>query len=216
MANPAPASWELATPIFGIRYPRPTAPAKYLPDAFSHVGNDLEGALTAGGAVPPGFAYTTGTRAQRLAVAAPANGLIWIETDQPGNPRWIGTGSAWIALGVAPTIADVPDASPGAFAFVSATKAYVGGVWSGIHTERRSGVAFLTGALQASAAVGAGNTLGTVPVGWRPLTTYQGVGESNGAITTIVVKATGEIYANRNMAVNDALTLVAQWPVVGS
>lgn len=42
---PAPASWENATPIYGIRYPKPTAPAMYLPDAFAHIGADLEQAL---------------------------------------------------------------------------------------------------------------------------------------------------------------------------
>lgn len=47
-----PASWELATPVYGIRYPKPTAPAVYLPDMFQHTGLDVEAALQAA-QIPP-------------------------------------------------------------------------------------------------------------------------------------------------------------------
>lgn len=92
-----PESWEYATPVFGIRYPKPSAPAKYLPDAFGHIGTDLETALVADQATPPGLNYVTGTNAARLA-ATPAKDQIWIVTDVAGNPKYIGTGTAWIAF----------------------------------------------------------------------------------------------------------------------
>lgn len=50
MATPEP--WENATPIFGIRYPKPNAPAVKLPDAFGHLGGDVEAALQAA-SIPP-------------------------------------------------------------------------------------------------------------------------------------------------------------------
>lgn len=50
MATPEP--WENATPIFGIRYPKPNAPATKLPDAFGHIGIDVETALQAA-SIPP-------------------------------------------------------------------------------------------------------------------------------------------------------------------
>lgn len=93
MATP-PASWELATPVYGIRYPKPTAPAKYLPDAFGHIGADLESALLAD-AFPPNTQFRTGTNAQRLA-APPTKDQVWIETDT--GKYYIGTGTAWIPL----------------------------------------------------------------------------------------------------------------------
>jgi hypothetical protein len=93
MATP-PASWELATPVYGIRYPKPTAPARYLPDAFGHIGADLESALLAD-AFPPNTQFRTGTNAQRLA-APPTKDVVWIETDT--GKYFIGTGTAWIPL----------------------------------------------------------------------------------------------------------------------
>ena len=90
MATP-PATWENATPVFGIRYPKPNAPAKYLPDMFQHTGLDVEQALLADNAVPPGLNYRTGTRAERLA-ASPVKDQIWVETDT-GGAQYIGTGN---------------------------------------------------------------------------------------------------------------------------
>lgn len=95
MAATPPASWELATPVFGIRYPKPTAPAQYLPDAFNHIGTDLEAALVADGATPPTLNYRTGTKAERLA-AAPTRDLVWVETDTGAS--YIGTGTAWLPM----------------------------------------------------------------------------------------------------------------------
>lgn len=43
-----PESWENVTPNWGIRYPKPNAPAQKLPDAFQHMGTDLDDALTRG------------------------------------------------------------------------------------------------------------------------------------------------------------------------
>lgn len=43
-----PESWENVTPNWGIRYPKPNAPAQKLPDAFNHMGTDLDDALTRG------------------------------------------------------------------------------------------------------------------------------------------------------------------------
>lgn len=43
-----PESWENVTPNWGIRYPKPNAPAQKLPDAFQHMGVDLDDALTRG------------------------------------------------------------------------------------------------------------------------------------------------------------------------
>jgi hypothetical protein len=87
-----PAAWESATPVFGIRYPKPTAPAKYLPDMFQHTGVDVEQALIANESVPPGLIYVTGTKAQRL-VAPPVKDQVWVETDT--GDQYIGTGAAW-------------------------------------------------------------------------------------------------------------------------
>lgn len=98
-----PESWENATPVFGIRYPKPTAPAQKLPDAFTHIGVDLESALVADQATPPGLNYRTGTNAERLA-ATPTKDLIWVVTDVAGNPKYIGTGTAWVALASAGNI----------------------------------------------------------------------------------------------------------------
>jgi hypothetical protein len=47
-----PASWENVTPVYGIRYPKPTAPAMYLPDSFQHTGLDVEAALKQA-SIPP-------------------------------------------------------------------------------------------------------------------------------------------------------------------
>lgn len=92
-----PQVWENATPVFGIRYPKPTAPARYLPDAFDHIGVDLESALLADAATPAGLVYVTGTEAERAA-AVPARDTIFIVTDMPNDPQYIGTGERWIRL----------------------------------------------------------------------------------------------------------------------
>lgn len=99
MAIP-PETWELATPVFGVRYPKPDAPAVKLPDAFSHIGIDLENALIADGGAPPGtHVYHAGTDAERIA-APPTLDLVWVVTDVDGFPQYLGTGTEWIDLTV--------------------------------------------------------------------------------------------------------------------
>lgn len=54
MAVTPPADWENITPIHGIRYPKPTAPARQLPAAFEHIASDLDAlAYVPGGGPAP-------------------------------------------------------------------------------------------------------------------------------------------------------------------
>lgn len=89
-----PEAWENATPVYGIRTPKPTAPAKNLPTGFNHIAADLEAALLTIPSVP-GLNFKTGTAAERAA-ATPTRDEVWIETDT--GKYYIGTGSAWIPL----------------------------------------------------------------------------------------------------------------------
>lgn len=97
-----PASWENVTPVFGIRWPKPTAPAKNLPDMFGHGFTDVEAALLAAGQVPPSMTYVTGTKAQRQA-ATPTRNVVWVETDT--GDVYVGTGTAWVKSSSAPPAA---------------------------------------------------------------------------------------------------------------
>jgi hypothetical protein len=185
MAIPA-AAWESATPVFGIRYPKPTAPAKYLPDMFQHTGVDVEQALLTDQTVPPGLAYRTGTKAERLA-ATPAKDLVWVETDT--GDQYIGTGTGSVG-----TVAPVGGAvlSPGTFLRAA------GGL-----AEFGFNIAPTTGASWSAATL-----VATIPVGFRPVETVSVIHQSYNAGFANAVNV-GQILTNGEVRVNQ-LALAAQ------
>lgn len=81
MSPTAPESWELATPKFGIRYPRPTAPAAKLPTAFEHIATDLDTALELGGKEPGGGGPF------HVATSAAARDAFWGIPSTPADQR---------------------------------------------------------------------------------------------------------------------------------
>lgn len=158
MAVVPPESWELATPVFGIRYPRPTAPARKLPDAFQHIGVDLESALLADSATAPGLNYRTGTNAERLA-APPIKDQVWVESDT--GALYIGTGTAWL-----------PISSP---APVVGAVAGLGGVlWATTQLRRMGTMVVLSGRCTHPTADIAVNFVGgNIPAGFRPINPFR-------------------------------------------
>lgn len=102
MATPEP--WENTTPVYGIRYPKPTAPAQYLPSMFEHTGLDVEAALQTASIPPvtPAPVMVAATAAARDAywtvpaneterLALQARGATTIRTDVGWTERYFAT-----------------------------------------------------------------------------------------------------------------------------
>lgn len=178
----APESWENATPVFGIRYPKSNAPARKLPDAFTHIGMDLENALLTDAATPPGMVYTTGTKAARLA-ASPVKDQIWVETDT--GDQYIGTGAAWVAI-IAPVVTGV--VTPRAGINISGA----------VHRSGR--IVILDVSLSKGTDMAANELVATIPVEFAPnIQVIGGTHLSSGyglVGTWGSADANGEIHAN--------------------
>lgn len=104
----APESWENVSPNFGIRYPKTNAPAKYLPDAFQHIGADLDDALTRSSLPNPIDSGWVGVPLRSGFAPQGANGPMVRKIGKVVYLRW-GIASTGIATAsTAYTVADVP------------------------------------------------------------------------------------------------------------
>jgi hypothetical protein len=136
-----PETWENATPIYGIRYPKPTAPAMYLPTSFERTGLDVEAALQAASIPPaqPAPVMVAATLAARDAYwGVPANvteqralhnrGALTIRTDLGYTQIYLAAKAADFPGGTGGTAGWYPYAgrTPGGLALRTATTLTVG------------------------------------------------------------------------------------------
>lgn len=180
MATPEP--WENATPIYGIRYPKPTAPAYQLPTSFQHTGLDVEAALSAASFPPVQSAaiMVAPTQAARDSYwGIPANtseqlalqnrGATTLRTDLGITERYFAAApplrpvAGWYRAG-APTV--------GTFSYGAFYKAHP--TWGGVNVERdpTSRRVHMFGSITTAQTVtfagGTEYTIGAIPVGFRP------------------------------------------------
>ena len=146
-----PASWEDATPIYGIRYPKPNAPAVYLPDMFQHTGLDVEAALQAA-AIPPanpapvmvaasaaardGYWTVPANDTERLALQN--RGATTIRTDKGWTEQYFAAWSASNPGGTRSTPGWYPTANGPAFQIYGATAQALVSGWQQLTTAFNS------------------------------------------------------------------------------
>jgi hypothetical protein len=120
-----PEAWELTTARHGIRYPKPTAPAKNLPAAFEHLAHDLDQLVFQGtvGAREPVLARDLAYAPGWAAVSEPTKIRFWTH-----DPFLIVSGRAHRTSGAAWLVGTLPEDARPQFEILAPAIAVAGAV----------------------------------------------------------------------------------------